>query len=83
MTTAKRIDVKDVLDLMDEGKHIPKLEAVVNYGEGTVLPEIIDKCNGEERIRTETQREGLGESRIKLKSTMPSLLGRNLKTEPN
>lgn len=45
--------MKDVIDLMGEAKHIPKLEAVVNYGENTVLPEIIDVCNGEETIEYE------------------------------
>jgi hypothetical protein len=43
------IDVRDIIELVEDGRNvrnIPKLEAVVNYGEDTVLPEIIDVCNG-------------------------------------
>jgi flagellar motor protein MotB len=48
-TTAKMIDVRDIIELVEDGRNvrnIPKLEAMVNYGEDTVLPEIIDVCNG-------------------------------------
>jgi hypothetical protein len=36
-----------VLDLMNYGEHIPKLHVVTNYGDRSVLPEVVEMCNRE------------------------------------